>query len=151
MTSHTYTSDLRWSGSTGDGYRAYDRTHTVAVGDASVLQLSADPTFRGDPNLPNPEQLLLAAASSCQLLSFLAVAALAHVDVVRYSDLAAAVMPGDSSPQRITEITLRPTIIVRGTDEETVRGLVEEAHKQCYIANSLTAVMHLAASVEVVS
>ena len=33
-----------------------------------------DVAFRGDASLPNPEQLLVAAASSCQMLSFLAVA-----------------------------------------------------------------------------
>jgi len=32
------------------------------------LVLSSDPAFKGDGQVPSPEQLLLAAASSCQLL-----------------------------------------------------------------------------------
>ena len=67
---HRYRTELAWRGSTGAGYAAYDRTHEVSAPPAGVtLSLSADPTFRGDPERLNPEQLLLAAASSCQMLS----------------------------------------------------------------------------------
>lgn len=151
MDEHNYTSELEWSGSTGQGYRAYGRAHTVGLGEAGALTVSADPAFRGDANLPNPEQLLLAAASSCQLLSFLAVAALAHVDVVGYTDSARAVMPADAAPMRITEITLHVTVTVRGTVEQTVRDLLEKAHEQCYIANTLVAPVAVVAEVEVVA
>lgn len=139
---HRYRAELTWSGSTGAGYEAYDRTHAVscppAVGD---LTLSSDLAFRGDPALLDPEQLLLAAASSCQLLSFLAVAARARLDVVAYADQAEAVMPEDDRPVRITTITLRPRITVRGTGGDAggakVARLVEVAHRECFIANSL--------------
>ncbi len=151
MRDHTYASEVEWSGSTGQGYREYDRAHTLTIGEAGKLMLSADPAFRGDPRLPNPEQLLVAAASSCQLLSFLAVAARAGVDVIRYSDSARAVMPGDSSPMRITEISLDVAVTVRGADEATVRDLLAEAHRQCYIANSLAAVVSITANVESVA
>ncbi len=48
------------------------------------LAVSADPAFHGDDRLWNPEQLVVLATASCQLLSFLAVAARARLDVVRY-------------------------------------------------------------------
>ncbi|WP_139415495.1 OsmC family protein [Agromyces laixinhei] len=150
MKAHTYTTDLVWSGSTGAGYRAYDRAHDLAIGDSARLAVSADPAFRGDATLANPEQLLLGAASSCQLLSFLAVAALTHVDVVRYSDSATAVMPPDARPMRITEISLNPVISVRGADAATVQELVRQAHEQCYIGNTLNARVSVAATVEVI-
>jgi organic hydroperoxide reductase OsmC/OhrA len=106
----------------------------------TALPMSADPAFHGDPALANPEQLLLAAASSCQLLSFLAVAARARLDVVAYADEAEAVMPEDDPPVRITEIVLRPRIILRGTvDAAKVARLVRIAHQECFIANSLSA------------
>ena len=79
-----------------------------------MLDVSADPAFLGDPTLLNPEQLLLLAAVSCQLLSFLAVAARARLDVVEYRDDADAEMPEDDLPVRITRINLRPRITVRG-------------------------------------
>jgi organic hydroperoxide reductase OsmC/OhrA len=130
---HTYTTELSWRGSTGEGYESYDRTHTVGP-----LQLSSDPAFRGNAALLNPEQLLVMAACSCQLLSFLAVAARARLDVVAYEDRAEGEMPEDNKPVRITRIVLKPRITMRaGVTEERVRHLVEVAHRECYIANSL--------------
>ena len=81
---------------------------------ATTLDLSGDPAFRGDGTRLNPEQLLVLAASSCQLLSFLAVAARARIDVIAYHDDAIGEMPEDDHPVRITRITLRPRITVRG-------------------------------------
>jgi organic hydroperoxide reductase OsmC/OhrA len=136
---HTYRCRLDWTGSTGAGYEAYDRTHRAVCPPAgSELRLSSDPAFGGNPDLLNPEQLLVAAASSCQMLSFLAYAARARIDVVSYVDEAEAIMPEDDKPMRITEIVLRPRIVVGGeADEEHVRHLVERAHHACFIANSL--------------
>ena len=137
---HRYKVECEWHGSTGGGYEAYGRAHRVTAAPAeSALDLSADPVFRGDPSLLNPEQLLVAAASSCQLLSFLAVAARARIDVVGYLDRAEGVMPEDDRPMRVTRIVLRPEIRVRGAvDEERLRHLCEVAHKECFIANSVT-------------
>ena len=138
---HNYNSRLEWSGATADGYDHYDRTHTVSSPPApATLKLSSDPAFRGAAELQNPEQLLLVAASSCQLLSFLAIMARARLNVVAYSDEASAVMPEGSEPMRITRITLRPRIVIDGTvDEERVRRYVGLAHEECFIANSLSA------------
>jgi organic hydroperoxide reductase OsmC/OhrA len=83
-------------------------------------------------------KLLVAAASSCQLLSFLAVAARARINVLEYYDEAEAEMPENDLPVRITTIKLKPKIkIESGTTQERVRHLVEVAHNECFIANSL--------------
>ena len=104
----------------------------------ATIALSSDPAFRGDATLLNPEQLLVMAASSCQLLSFLAVAARARIDVIEYRDDAEGEMPEDDPPMRITRITLRPQIVVGDDlDETRVRHLVEVAHRECFIASSL--------------
>jgi organic hydroperoxide reductase OsmC/OhrA len=104
---------------------------------------------KGDPAVLNPEQLLLMAASSCQMLWFLHLAAKARIDVVAYDDDAVALMPEDEEPVRITEITLRPRIAVVGdADEERVRKLVETAHGYCYVANSLNSSMSIDTTIE---
>jgi len=138
---HAYRSSLSWLGSTAAGYEEYERTHRVTVPPADgELVLSSDPAFRGDPGLANPEQLLLASASSCQLLSFLALAARSRIDVRAYDDDADAIMPQDQLPLRITRVTLRPRIVVAaGTDLDHVRRLVDRAHDGCFIANTLKA------------
>jgi len=138
---HRYRARTAWSGSTGGGYDAYDRAHAASAPPAAdELALSSDPAFGGDPARLNPEQLLVLAASSCQLLSFLAVAARARIDVVAYEDDAEAMMPEDDHPLRITRIVLRPRIVVRGPgapDDERLLQLVHTAHRHCFIANSL--------------
>lgn len=139
---HRYATDLSWTGSTGIGYESYGRTHRVtATPAATALELSSDTAFCGDPDLLNPEQLVLAAASSCQMLSFLAAAARARVDVVAYADTAEAVMPEDTKPMQLTDIVLRPVITIgaasSGVTDDRLNHLVEVAHRGCFIANSL--------------
>ncbi|MDE1887998.1 MAG: OsmC family protein, partial [Gammaproteobacteria bacterium] len=77
---HHYQAMCTWRGSTGAGYETYDRSHELRAPPApQTLTMSSDPVFRGDPQRLNPEQLLLMAAASCQMLSFLAIAARARL------------------------------------------------------------------------
>jgi organic hydroperoxide reductase OsmC/OhrA len=146
---HRYAARCSWRGSTAVGYDEYDRSHTAASPPALASpELSADPAFRGDPDKLNPEQLLVLAASSCQLLSFLAVCARARVDVVSYDDSATGEMPDGRYPW-IERIVLRPVVQYRGeTKEERVLHLLELAHEECYIANSLRTQVTLEPTVE---
>ena len=137
--SHEYGVRCQWSGSTFVGYEGYERAHEASAPPATQqLELSSDPAFRGNPDLLNPEQLVVLAAASCQLLSFLAVAARARIDVIHYEDEAVGVMPEKDLPMRLTSISLRPTIrVAAGTSVDQVKHLVEIAHRECYVANSL--------------
>ena len=148
---HTYRATVAWEGSTGGGYTAYTREHEGTVPPArDPVALSADPHFRGDAGRANPEQLLVLAASSCQLLSFLHVAATAGLDVLDYTDDAEGVMPTDEHPMRITRIVLRPRVLVAaGSDVSAFDALVHEAHESCFIASSLTTEVVVEATVEV--
>lgn len=147
---HTYSATLSWQGSTGDGYRAYSRSHAASASPAEAsLQLTADPTYRGDASDLNPEQLLLMAASSCQLLSFLAVAALGKVDVVAYEDTAEAFMEHSRGPMKIDRIVLRPLIRVAGAaDLDQILQMVRKAHEDCFIANSLNSTIEIEPRIE---
>ena len=152
---HRYNVRCAWTGSTAAGYDRYERGHVVhAPPAAAALALSSDPAFLGNAALLNPEQLLVMAAASCQLLSFLAVAARARVDVVAYEDHAEAEMPEDDPPVRIKSIHLRPRIVVAAESsgaqatEARVRQLVELAHRECFIANSLRSDMNIEPTVE---
>ena len=149
VTDHSYPTHLFWQGSTGVGYRSYGRMHrAVAPPAATQVMLSADPAFRGDPALLNPEQLLVMAVSSCQLLSFLALAARRQIDVVEYEDNAVRLTPGRMKPMRITQMQLAPTVrVAAGTDHARVQALMTEAHDDCYIANSLTSDVLIEAAV----
>jgi organic hydroperoxide reductase OsmC/OhrA len=137
---HHYPATCSWRGSTGAGYETYDRTHAASSPPATA-ELALTSMYHGDVALLDPERLVVIAASSCQLLSFLAVAARARIDVVAYDDEAVGVMTERDGREWLTEITLRPRItVVRDGDrpsDDRVRHLVEVAHRQCYVANSL--------------
>jgi len=149
--SHRYEIRCHWSGSTGVGYESYSRAHKASAPPALPdLTLSADSSFHGDPSLLNPEQLVVLAATSCQLLSFLAVAARAQVDILGYDDEGVGVMTEGDPPMRITSISLRPIIrVAPGTSEEQIKHLVQVAHRECFIANSLRTEVGIEATVVV--
>jgi organic hydroperoxide reductase OsmC/OhrA len=136
---HLYPVTANWRGSTGDGYEEYTRTHEASAPPARAsVKLSSDPTFRGDPALLNPEQLLVMAVSSCQMLTFLALSAKRRLNVVEYEDRAEGFMPDADKPVRITRILLKPRIVIDGAgDPGTVESLVKLAHSHCFIANSV--------------
>ena len=142
---HTFAARCSWRGSTGKGYESYCREHSASASPADAsLALSASDAFLGRADHLNPEQLVVMAAASCQLLSFLAVAARARIDVLAYHDEAAGFMPERERPVRLKRIVLRPRILVAaGPPEDRVRRLVEVAHRECYVANSLTTIIEV--------
>lgn len=144
---HSWRVRTTWSGSTGVGYDRYSRGHESAPDELAPLAMSADPAFLGDPERYNPEQLLVMAASSCQLLSFLALAAGADIDVLDYRDDVTATMP-PAHRMAITEITLRPTFSVTSASRlDRIERTLRRAHDQCFIANSLRSSITIEATV----
>jgi organic hydroperoxide reductase OsmC/OhrA len=149
MATHRYEARLEWSGSTGLGWEHYERAHTVTAPPAEQTLTVTTGESKGDPAQLNPEQLVVMAASSCQMLMFLHLAAKARIDVVEYTDEATGLMPLDEEPVRITEITLRPRIVVAGdASEERVVKLAELGHQHCFIANSLNSEIRLEPVIE---
>ncbi len=139
---HRYETDLVWTGNTGtgtSGYRDYRREYVLTSAGKPPLTGSADRAFFGDPGLPNPEDLLLAALSSCHLLSYLALAARAGIVVVAYRDHADGVMAENGwGGGRFTRVTLRPDVVVADAgDVERAVALHEDAARACYIAASV--------------
>jgi len=144
-----YEARLSWTGSTGAGWEAYDRGHAAVAPPAEPELGLTTGEEQGDQRLLNPEQLVVIAASSCQMLWFLHLAAKARIDVVRYEDDADAEMPQYEEPVRLTRITLRPRIEVAGdAPAERVLRLAEKAHGLCYVANSLRSEILVEPSVE---
>ena len=135
-----FSASTSWSGSTAEGWDRYDRSH-IARAEPAKQELTVTTAERlGNPEHLNPEQLLLMAASSCQLLWFLHLAAKARIDVVGYEDRCEAEMPEN----RLTRIVLRPQIAVTGEPgAERVLKLCELAHRECNIAKSLSCPVEL--------
>lgn len=138
---HRFAVEVTWTGDRGSGtsdYRSYGRDHVVRTSGAPDLLGSADPTFRGDADRWNPEQLLLAALTQCHLLSFLHVCVRAGVVVTGYTDAATAELRlnADGSGE-LTEAVLRPAVTVAAGSPTALDDLHDEAHRLCFIARSV--------------
>ena len=121
-------------------YESYGRDHDWQFGTGSSLRASGAAEYRGNPALPNPEEALVAALSSCHMLTFLALAARRGVAVDAYDDDAEGHLEKNAEGRlAVTRVTLRPRVRFAGAppDAETVATLHAQAHKGCFIANSV--------------
>jgi organic hydroperoxide reductase OsmC/OhrA len=142
---HRYEVEVTWTGNTGSGtsgYRDYARDHDVTGVDAPgkpVILGSADPAFRGSPQRWNPEELLVASLSQCHMLWYLALCARERITVTAYSDRPEGTMSENAEGSGyFTEVTLRPQVSVLEPERvEDATELHHEAHRMCFIANSV--------------
>ena len=139
---HRYSVAVTWTGNTGTGtstYRSYERAHEISGEGKPAIAASSDPVFRGDRTRWNPEELLVAALSSCHQLSYLHLCADAGIVVVEYVDHAEGVMATtpDGAGQFV-RVVLRPKVTVAaGGDVAKAKELHHEAHEKCFIARSV--------------
>jgi peroxiredoxin-like protein len=138
---HHFACKTTWTGGTTASYDTYSREMRIDMEGKPSLTMSAAPAFRGDASLHNPEDLLVAALSTCHALTYLAVCARAGIDVVAYEDDATGKMERKDGAIRFTEVVLRPRVTLSRGDEALVakaKELHEKAHRGCFIANSVS-------------
>jgi organic hydroperoxide reductase OsmC/OhrA len=134
-TVHRFEGRLSWrAGGTG----LAGGNHRMEFTGRPALELSSAPQYKGDPARLSPEDLFVGALSSCQMLSYLALAGRAGVTVLAYDDQAAGTLAIADKKMRMTEVVLRPRItLAAGADGAKALALVHRAHENCFIANSV--------------
>ena len=143
---HKYVAAVTWERK-GDPFtdNRYSRAHEWKFDCGITLPASASPQVVPLPMsceaAVDPEEALVAAASSCHMLSFLYVAAREGYVVDSYSDEAYGTLERvERRKMAVTKIVLRPQIEFSGEklpDAEALAHLHHLAHEECYIANSL--------------
>jgi len=136
---HRYRTALSWraAGGATTSYSAYSRDHVVRVAGKPDLPASSDPAFRGNTARYNPEELLVASLSSCHMLWYLHLAAVAGIVVTEYSDEAEGTMVEDARGGRFERVVLHPRVTIAEGDAGKASELHREAHRLCFIANSV--------------
>jgi organic hydroperoxide reductase OsmC/OhrA len=140
-----YTADVKWTLKNDEDFLKgrYGRGHTVSFDGGTVISASASPHVVGKWAVEaavDPEEMLVAALSSCHMLSFLHVARLAGFAATAYNDHAEGMMeeiaPGR---QAVTKVVLHPQIAWTGSapKKEELEHMHHEAHEVCFIANSV--------------
>ncbi len=147
MHDHSYEVSVRWTGDRGTGTsgpRDFGRDHVVSATGHPDVPGSADPTFRGDRDRWNPEEMVVAALAQCHMLSYLHVAVTQGFTVVDYRDTATASLRlnRDGSGE-LTEATLHPVVTIleadRVADAEAAHAT---ANALCFIARSVAFPVH---------
>ena len=140
----TYGAVIEWESDGGFESGTYSRGHDWRFDGGAVVRGSSSPHVvpppLSDPAGVDPEEALIASASSCHMLWFLHVARDAGFDVAGYRDEASGTMGRDDRGRMaITRIVLRPQIRFAGRepDSEALARLHHDAHEKCFIANSL--------------
>jgi organic hydroperoxide reductase OsmC/OhrA len=142
----THTAEIKWAAkeSREEVLKGrFSRAHTMSFDGGIAIPASASPHVVGKWAVEaavDPEEMFVAALSSCHMLSFLHLARLAGFAVAAYEDHAEGVIE-DIAPgrQAVTKVTLRPKIEWAGAapKPEELDRLHHQAHEICFIANSV--------------
>lgn len=147
---------IRWSRQLDEPFvdLRYSRAHTwefdggVRVPASSAVS-SVPPPYSKPENV-DPEEALVAAVSSCHMLTFLYLAAKQQLVVDAYDDRAVGTMGRNRQGKlAVTAVRLAPHIRFAGARAPTqadVDRLHHAAHAECFIANSVLAEISVAGS-----
>ena len=142
-----YTAQLHWQRGAHEAFtdQRYSRRHTLRFDGGVVLAASSSPSVvplpMSDASAVDPEELFVAALSSCHMLWFLSLAAARGHVVDLYADDAVGVMARNAEGRlAMTVVTLRPRVVFAGAggpDAAALAALHHAAHDACFIASSV--------------
>jgi organic hydroperoxide reductase OsmC/OhrA len=139
-----YRATVEWTGEGDFAANRYSRAHVWRFDGGAEVPASASPQVvplpYSDPAGVDPEEALIASASSCHMLWFLHLARDAGLVVTRYRDEAVGhIGKDDRGRTAFTRIALRPSIDFASPapDAQTLERLHHAAHDACFIANTL--------------
>jgi organic hydroperoxide reductase OsmC/OhrA len=135
--------NIIWARNGADfGYKNYPRDHVWRFPNGVEVPGSAAPAYLGNANRVDPEAAFVAALSSCHMLTFLALASNKGFVVDSYQDAAVGHLEKNANGKlAITRVELHPTIVYSGAKQPAAADLEwlhDKAHKECFIANSVT-------------
>ena len=111
------------------------------------MPASAAPAYLGNPQRVDPEAAFVAALSSCHMLTFLALASNKGFVVDSYVDSAVGHLEKNAAGKfAVTRVDLNPKIAFSGAKlpaQADLDWLHDKAHKECFIANSVTTEVHV--------
>jgi organic hydroperoxide reductase OsmC/OhrA len=131
---------LSWSrGDAPFTTETYNRSYELRFPGGIAIAGGPAPEFGGVDGRVDPEQALVAGLSSCHALTFLALAAKRRLTVESYEDDASCTIGKNADGKFWVDVVfLRPKVTFDPPiDEAALRLLHEQAHRHCFIANSV--------------
>ncbi len=133
---HSYNVDLQWIA---------DRKGVVSSPELETsIEVVTPPDFpKGIAGLWSPEHLFVAAVSSCLMTTFLAVAENSKFEYIEFSCGANGVVDRIEKKFMVTEITLKPRLVIDNPENEArALRILEMSEKACLISNSILTKIH---------
>ena len=130
-----------------------DRTAELTSPDGalSALNVASPPEFGGPDDLWSPEHLYVASISTCLMTTFFAIADIARLEVVSYSDEALGhLQRGEDRLYSMDRVVLRPRVVVESEgDVAKANRLLDKAEKVCLISRSVVSAVEMRPAVSV--
>lgn len=128
---HQYEVNLQWN---------VDRRGTVSSPVLpSQIEVATPPDFpKGISGIWSPEHLFVAAVNSCLMTTFLSIAENSKVEFISFECNALGKVEQVEGKYTVTEIILKPTLVVPATaNEERMYRILEKSENACLISNSI--------------
>jgi organic hydroperoxide reductase OsmC/OhrA len=144
---HEYRATVAWKRGSGEAFTdgKFSRAHEWSFDGGVTVPASSSPLSVKVPlsraDAVDPEEALVAALSSCHMLTFLYLAYRQGFAVDAYDDEAVGVMTKNERGKLfVSKVALRPRIAFSGAKQPSADELAQlhhHAHEECYIANSV--------------
>lgn len=140
---HSYNVELSWKN---------DRLGEVSSKELPTkIEVATPPDFpKGIPGIWSPEHLFVASVSSCLMTTFLAIAENSKLEFESFACSADGIVDRVDRKFQVTEITLRPLLVINSDDKvEKAHRVLEMSEKACLISNSVTSTIHFEPTVKI--
>lgn len=135
---HRYEARLEWDeGRVG---------HLSAPGRPAIVT-GPPPQFDGSPNLWSPEELLLSAAASCFMTTFMTIAGRAGLPVAGLRCVAHGTLDRGEEGFVFTSLRIEARLRTAPAERERALTLLSTAKKHCIVSNALKTPVELDAEV----
>jgi peroxiredoxin-like protein len=130
LTSYNFRIDAQWT----EGRRGIVNSDPPAP----AIQFSAPPAFQGEAGFWTPEHFFLAAAASCFVTTFHAIAELSRFKPEELALTVEGTVEKGEGGLQFTRVFLKPVLTVaRESDMDRGTRLLEKAEHSCLISRSL--------------
>ena len=138
-TQYNYTLQLDWLGNENGRHHRDDRLYNIQIEGKNAFKGSADKPFFGNPELYNPEDLLISSLSACHMMSYLYLCRKEGIRIISYQDNPNGILKIDENDAgRFESVELNPKIqLVTPEAKQRALELHKEASQLCFIANSV--------------
>ena len=127
------------------------RRGVVGAAGKPDLEVSSPPEFKGEAGIWTPEDLFVGALNTCILMTFVALATQKGLEFASYECRAEGKLEFVEGKYRFTEVKLYPQMVVRSPqDVERAKEILESAHANCFISNSISSAVALSPEIRVV-